>query len=149
MFCYGLKNFNGIQAQMLGMDDLSSAYKGAVIPHLITQELISLQQVSPNNPHFWVRERTQSNAEVDLVLVHSEFLIPVEIKSGSTGSLRSLHQFIDAADHPYAIRIYGGTFSIEKAITPNKKPYLLMNLPYYLGTQLPAYLTWIVQQQAV
>jgi predicted AAA+ superfamily ATPase len=143
----GLVNYTlSIQAQMLGMDDLSSAYKGAVIPHLITQEFISLQNISPNNPHFWVREKLQSNAEVDLVLVQGEFLIPVEIKSGSTGSLRSLHQFIDAADHPYAIRIYGGAFSIEKAITPNKKPYLLMNLPYYLGTQLPAYLRWLVQQ---
>jgi predicted AAA+ superfamily ATPase len=146
----GLVNYTlSIQAQMLGMDDLSSAYKGAVIPHLITQELISLQTISPNNPLFWVREKSQSNAEVDLVLVHGEFLIPVEIKSGSTGSLRSLHQFIDAADHPYAVRIYGGAFSIEKAITPNKKPYLLMNLPYYLGTQLPAYLPWLVQQNVV
>lgn len=146
----GLVNYTlSIQAQMLGMNDLSSAYKGAVIPHLITQELISLQTISPNNPNFWVREKSQSNAEVDLVLVHREFLIPVEIKSGSTGSLRSLHQFIDAADHPYAIRIYGGAFSIEKAITPNKTSYLLMNLPYYLGTQLPAYLTWLVQQEVI
>jgi uncharacterized protein len=144
----GLVNYTlSIQAQMLGMNDLNSAYKGAIIPHLITQELISLQKVSPNNPIFWVREKSQSNAEVDLVLVHREFLIPVEIKSGSTGSLRSLHQFIDASDHPYAIRIYGGVFSIAKAITPNKKPYLLMNLPYYLGTQLPAYLTWLVEQK--
>ncbi|SEW17742.1 hypothetical protein SAMN05428988_2764 [Chitinophaga sp. YR573] len=146
----GLVNYTlSIQAQMLGMDDLSSAYKGAVIPHLITQELISLQTVSPNNPLFWVREKSQSNAEIDLVQVYREFLIPIEIKSGSTGSLRSLHQFIDAVDHPYAIRIYGGTFSIEKAITPNKKPYLLMNLPYYLGTQLPDYLPWLVQQNIV
>lgn len=144
----GLVNYAlAIQAQMLGIDDLSSTYKGAVIPHLITQEFISLQNVSPNQPHFWVRQKLQSNAEVDLVLVCREFLIPVEIKSGSTGTLRSLHQFIEAADHPFAIRIYGGSFSVEKAITPGKKPYLLMNLPYYLGTQLPAYAEWLVQQQ--
>jgi len=45
--------------------------------------------------------------------------------------------FIDAADHPYAVRIYGGAFSIEKAITPNKKPYLLMNLPYIWAYGFP------------
>lgn len=135
-----------IQAQMLGMNDLNSAYKGAVIPHLIIQEFVSLFTISSNKPNFWVREKAQSNAEVDLVLMHHELLIPVEIKSGSTGTLRSLHQFIESVDHPYAIRIYGGNFSIEKAITPNKKPYLLLNLPYYLGTQLPGYLDWFVTQ---
>lgn len=144
----GLVNYTlSIQGQMLGMDNLNSAYKGAIIPHLVTQEFISLQSISNNKPNFWVREKAQSNAEVDLVLVHQELLIPVEVKSGSTGSLKSLHQFLEASDHPYAVRIYGGNFSVEKAITPNKKPYLLMNLPYYLGTQLPAYLDWFVTQK--
>jgi hypothetical protein len=76
--------------------------------------------------------------------VYNKFVIPIEIKSGSTGSLKSLHQFIEAADHPYAIRMYGGVFKIEQAITPNKKPYLLMNLPYFAGTVLPRYIEWFV-----
>jgi len=144
----GLVNYTlSIQAQMLGMDDLNSAYKGAIIPHLVTQEIISLQAITSSKPNFWVREKAQSNAEVDLVLIHRDLLIPIEIKSGSTGSLRSLHQFIEAVDHPYAIRIYGGNLSVEKAISPNKKNYLLMNLPYYLGTRLPEYLDWFVTQK--
>jgi len=52
---------------MLATQDLSSAYKGAVIPHLVTQELISLQSITALTPHFWVREKTQSSAEVDLL----------------------------------------------------------------------------------
>lgn len=143
----GLVNYTlGIQAEMLGMNDLNSAYKGAVIPHLVTQELISLQSISAHKPNFWVREKSQSNAEVDLLYSYQRFVIPIEIKSGSTGTLRSLHQFIDAVDHPYAIRMYAGTFNVEKAVTPNKKPYLLMNLPYYAGTSLPQYIEWFVQQ---
>jgi len=74
-------------------------------------------------------------------------VIPIEIKSGSTGSLKSLHQFIDASDHPYAIRMYAGALKVENAVTPNKKPYLLMNLPYYAGTTLPQYIEWFVQQR--
>jgi hypothetical protein len=93
-----------------------------------------------------VREKAQSNAEVDLLYAYGKFVIPIEIKSGSTGSLKSLHQFIEAADHPYAIRMYAGAFKVEKAITPNKKPYLLMNLPYYAGTALLQYIEWFVQQ---
>ena len=74
-------------------------------------------------------------------------LIPIEIKSGSTGSLKSLHQFIEAADHPYAIRMHAGALKVEKAVTPNKKSYLLLNLPYYAGTVLPQYIKWFVQQK--
>jgi predicted AAA+ superfamily ATPase len=143
----GLVNYAlGIQLEMLAMSDLNGAYKGAVIPHLVTQELISLQSISSHKPNFWVREKSQSNAEVDLLYSYNNMIIPIEIKSGSTGSLKSLHQFIDAADHPYAIRMYAGVFSIEKAITPDKKPYLLMNLPYYAGTSLLQYIEWFVQQ---
>lgn len=144
----GLVNYSlGIQAEMLAMDDLNSAYKGAVIPHLVTQELISLQSISAHKPNFWVREKAQSNAEVDLLYAYKQLIIPIEIKSGSTGTLKSLHQFIEAADHPYAIRMYAGPLKIENAVTPNKKPYLLMNLPYYAGTALPQYIEWFVGQK--
>lgn len=143
----GLVNYTlGIQAEMLAMEDLSSAYKGAVIPHLLTQELISLQCKSAHTPNFWVREKHQSSAKVDLLYTYKQLAIPIEIKSGSAGSLKSLHQFIGASDHPYAIRMYGGSFKVDKAITPGKKPYLLMNLPYYAGTLLPRYIEWFMQQ---
>ncbi len=143
----GIANYTlGIQAQMLGMEDLNSAYKGTVIPHLVTQELISLNTISNHKPNFWVRDKKQSKAEVDLLFSYKEKTIPIEIKSGATGSLKSLHQFIDASEHPYAVRIYGGEFKIEKAITPTGKPYLLMNMPYYLGTKIPGHVEWFVEK---
>ena len=72
-------------------------------------------------------------------------VIPIEIKSGSTGSLKSLHQFIESANHPYAVRIYAGEFEVQTTKTPNGVPYLLMNLPYYLGTLLPEYLDYFTK----
>ena len=72
-------------------------------------------------------------------------VIPIEIKSGSTGSLKSLHQFIERTNHPYAIRIYAGGFSVQETKTPNGTPYLLMNLPYYLGTQIPEYINYFIK----
>ncbi|MFC3560161.1 ATP-binding protein [Pedobacter jamesrossensis] len=144
----GLVNYAlGIQTELLGMSDLSSSFKGALIPHLVTQELISLEQISSHKPYFWVREKSQSSAEVDLLYVYKNLVIPIEIKSGATGSLKSLHQFIDTSAHHYAIRIYGGVFKLERAITPSQKPYLLLNLPYYTGTCLPQYVEWLVQQE--
>ncbi|WP_158861320.1 ATP-binding protein [Lunatibacter salilacus] len=142
----GLVNYTlGIQGQLLGMEDFGSAYKGSLIPHLVTQELISLQVYSDQKPNFWVREKNQSSAEVDLVYVWQDKIIPIEIKSGATGSLRSLHQFVEIADHPYAVRIYGGIFQVEKTQTPQGKPYLLMNLPYYLGTKIRENIEWFIK----
>ena len=71
-------------------------------------------------------------------------MIPIEIKSGSTGTLKSLHQFIDAAPHPFAARIYGGEFKVENAVTPAGKRFILMNLPYYLGTKINECLSLLV-----
>jgi predicted AAA+ superfamily ATPase len=144
----GLINYTiGIQSQLLGMDDLSSAYKGALVPHLVTQELISMQSISDQKPNFWVREKKQSSAEVDLVLSYQNKIIPIEIKSGPTGSLRSLHQFIEASNHQFAVRVYGGEFRIEETQTPSGKPYQLMNLPYYLGTMINEYVGWFVKSK--
>jgi uncharacterized protein len=143
----GLLNHNlRIQADMLYLKDLSFAYKGSIIPHLIIQEIMSLQIFSYYKPHFWVREKTQSSAEVDLVIVSGEKAVPVEIKSGPTGTLRSLHQFIEHSSHPYAVRIYANYFKIERHKTPGGKEFLLMNLPYYLGTQLRKYVDYFVSE---
>ncbi|NGF55703.1 ATP-binding protein [Parapusillimonas sp. SGNA-6] len=143
----GLVNYSlRIQAEMLGMDDLNQAYKGAIIPHLVAQELISIENSGDVRPVFWVREKSQSQAEVDLLLSYRDKVVPVEIKSGKTGSLRSLHQFIEQSGARHAIRIYGGEFVLERTQTPNKQPYLLLNLPYYLGSTLPKYLPWLLEQ---
>ncbi|MDP2089469.1 MAG: AAA family ATPase [Flavobacteriaceae bacterium] len=135
----------GISAQMLVLDDLSQSYKGAIIPHIITQELISIQNKKVELPHFWVREKKQASSEVDLVYAIDDKIIPIEIKSGSTGTLKSLHQFIERTNHPYAVRIYAGEFEIQETKTPNGVPYLLMSLPYYLGSLIPEYLAYFIK----
>lgn len=138
-----------IQGQMLAMDDLGNAFKGAIIPHLVTQELISLNTFSNMKPHFWVREKVQASSEVDLVYPHRDKAIPIEIKSGATGTLKSLHQFMDRVGHPYAIRMYAGEYRVEKTKTNAGTSFLLMNLPYYLGTQLPNYVEHFVTEYSL
>ena len=130
---------------MLSLNDLSPLFRGAVMPHLLFQELISTQRLETRKPCLWVREKKQSTAEVDLVYPYRDKVIPIEIKSGADGTLRSLHQFVDQSTHSYAVRIYAGSFSVIKTNTPGGKPYWLMNLPYYLGTRIPEYIAWLVE----
>lgn len=146
----GIVNFElKVQAELLRLNDLSDSYKGSLIPHMITQELMSLNTYKDDKPMFWVREKRNSQAEVDLIYQFGTYVIPIEIKSGKTGTLKSLHQFIDACPHCYAIRVYGGEFSVEKQNTPNGKPYFLMNLPYYLGTKIPEYISYLVKEYSI
>lgn len=138
----GLLNYkSGVQSSLLGIDDLSKAYKGALIPHLITQELIA---VSHETPLFWVREKTQSSAEVDLIQAYNGQIFPIEIKSGATGTLKSLHEFIDAGTLKKGIRMFAGEWSLQKSKTRRGNAFMLLNLPYYLGSQLP--LKWLLDR---
>ncbi|MEA3392503.1 MAG: AAA family ATPase [Candidatus Marinimicrobia bacterium] len=145
----GIVNYTlGIQAEMLKLGDLSNEYRGAIIPHMMTQELMSMNVLNDNKPCFWVRESTQSSSEVDLLMTYNKMLIPVEIKSGKAGRMRSLHQYIDTCDHSYAIRLYAGKFSIEEHQTSSGTPYYLMNLPYYCATKLNEYIEYLVETKS-
>jgi predicted AAA+ superfamily ATPase len=143
----GLVNYYaGIQKELFQSDDISQFYEGRIAEHIIGQELLALNSSSLHRMNFWVREKKQSNAEVDYVLVHNDKLIPTEVKSGSTGRLRSLHQYIDLAPHNYAVRFFSGKVKINEIQTINKKPFYLLNLPYFLAGELERYLDWFISQ---
>lgn len=140
-----LNNGLGIQAQLIGLNDLSDFYRGRIMQHVVFQQLQAQYTSLGSNLHFWVREKVNSTSEVDLIYPHEQYLIPVEVKSGAQGRLRSLHQFMDRTNHPYAVRLLSNKVSIEKVITPEGKPYTLLNMPYYLATRIPQYVKWLVK----
>lgn len=142
----GLLNYYvGIQKDIIGTDDLNSIYQGTMIEHLIGQELLAFQFGALSKLHFWVREKKGSSAEVDYLFQFNSMVIPIEVKSGADGSLKSLHSYMDSAPHGYAMRLYSGQLKITNAVTANGKPFQILNLPYYLGTQIEKYLSWFVQ----
>jgi predicted AAA+ superfamily ATPase len=144
----GLMNyFAGIQKEVLSTDDLNKVYQGSMIEHLVGQELLAFQHQSLSGLHFWVREKKTSVAEVDYLYSFEGKLIPIEVKSGSEGKLRSLHLFMDEAPHNIAVRFYAEKVSITKATTPAGKQFKLLNLPYYAVSQINKYLTWIKTQE--
>ncbi|NUQ26462.1 MAG: ATP-binding protein [Saprospiraceae bacterium] len=138
-----------LQADMIGLEDLNNLYNGRIVQHLVTQELMAQYDMPSYKPCFWVRENASSQAEVDLLYVHTKYVIPVEVKSGESGTLRSLHQFMEACNHPYAIRLLANRFSVDRLQTTKGTPYLLMNLPYYLGTKIPAYASYFTATYAI
>jgi uncharacterized protein len=90
--------------------------------------------------YYWQREG-QSNAEIDYLIQYNDKIIPVEVKAGSVGSLRSLHYFMHERGFKLAVRIYSGEVSITPVqVTLNNGEsvsYRLLSIPFYLTEELP------------
>ena len=90
--------------------------KGEFIEAFVGQEILAYSSLySDHKLYYWHRESRGSNAEVDYVIQKDSDIIPIEVKSGTTGSLKSLWIFLDShAKSPYAIRFSKQTGSIDK-----------------------------------
>ncbi len=142
----GLLNYlAGLQPYYFQYSDLHSFYQGLMAEHIVRQELMAQDAEVNRKLLFWVREKGQSNAEIDILLAYKNYAIPVEVKSGKSGALRSLHQFVNESPHPFAVRLYAGKFEIVKSKTPEGKTYRLLNLPYFLAGRIQHYLDLLVE----
>ncbi len=140
----GLMNyFAQIQTEVLGTNNITDIYRGKVAEHIVGQELLAWKYNVLSQLNFWVREKVQSEAEVDFIYPYHGKLIPLEVKSGATGRLRSLHQYMDMAEHKIAIRYYSGNIQLDEVKTMNDKSYYLLSLPYFLVSQIEKYLDWM------
>jgi len=128
----GLINyFVGLQQYFFSEEDLQSIYRGVLAEHIVMQEILALEGNRLKKNCFWVREKGTSNAEVDLLLQHNGMLIPIEVKAGTAGRLRSLHSFIDLSKNMFAVRISSAPFSIDHIATSAGQKYTLMSVPFY------------------
>jgi len=71
--------------------DLLAIYRGTMAEQFVGQEMLISQNGSL---YYWDRQAKSSTAEVDYLAVIDGKIHPVEVKSGATGSLRSLHLFL-------------------------------------------------------
>lgn len=121
-----------IMGELVFNENISDSHRGHIAEHIVGQELLASSFSISNELHFWVREKIDSSAEVDYILPYKGKIIPIEVKSGSIGKLRSLHQFMDVAPHHNAVRVWQGPYSVEKAKTIAGTEFTLLNLPFYL-----------------
>ncbi len=132
-----LCNALNLQQELILKKDLQDAYRGKLIELATAQALFSASREAGHSIHFWVRDAKGSDAEVDFVIPIGSQLIPVEVKSGTGGSLKSLQLFMGEVEHNRAIRLYHGPIRIDKVQTFHKdRSFNLLNLPYFLAFRL-------------
>ncbi len=137
----------GLNWQTLArLDDTRLINEGTIAEQFIGQHLQALLADSPNRElTYWLREGRSANAEVDYVVALGGQIVPVEIKAGASGSMKSLHQFMGEKDVPLAVRFDAALPSVSAVratIKVGKQSkaveYPLYSLPLYLVERLEA-----------
>jgi len=128
----GLVNYAAnVQKEVFGAMDILDVWRGKIAEQIVAQELLALDNRVSNIRDFWVRNKKDSEAEVDFVLQFDNKVIPIEVKSGHNAKLRSLHLFMEEAPHDIAVRVWSQPFSVDKVTTQQGKNFKLINLPFY------------------
>jgi uncharacterized protein len=110
----------GLAQRMLGLIDeawlispVTMRNLGKVAEQLVAQEFVAYSSVkSAPELYYWHRESRSSNAEIDLVVTKKTDIVPIEIKSGKQGSMKSMYVFLDS--HPrtrYGLKISDGLYA--------------------------------------
>ena len=92
-------------ASILSADNVQTVNRGAIAETFVGTELVKAGSAYTPQPLFcWHREKAGSNAEVDYVVQLGSEIFPIEVKSGSKGSMQSLRIFLQAKNLTRGIR---------------------------------------------
>lgn len=126
----GLVNFtSGLQAEILLQKDLLLLNRGAIAEQFVGQELLAYaESYTQSQLYYWEREKRGSTAEVDYLTSVQQHIVPIEVKAGKTGTLKSLQLFLNERDLNLGVRISQQTFALEQRV---------LSIPLYMVGQLP------------
>jgi len=94
--------------------ELSAAFQGMLAEQFVAQQLVSQ---TDQKLYYWSRAESGASSEVDFIFIEAQKIIPVEVKAGKSGSLKSLHFLLENNQHiEKAIVFSQAKFGIEGKI---------------------------------
>jgi len=123
-------------------NSLSASVRGQMTEQLAGQELRLLASDSGDEPtlYYWQRDGGRPG-EIDYLLQIAARIIPVEVKAGAAGAMKSLHQFMFDKQLDLAVRFDRNPPSLSevsvKTTQGDSVMYRLVSLPLYLTWRLP------------
>ncbi len=137
----GLANTStGIPVKALQTAPVDGLLDGRVAEYAAGLLMASAQRRAQNLLHFWVRDSSRANAEIDYLVHTPEGLIPVEVKAGPAGKLKSLHQYLWRSNTTLGIRLHGGPLSDEQhqvSMPDGDLRFRLLSLPLFMAEYVP------------
>lgn len=110
--------------------------KGGLAEQFVGQQLRAAQ-TPLRDPQLFYWQRTGGRlGEIDYVIQHENRVVPMEVKSGKAGSMKSLHHFMAEKGHDFAVRCDINQPSVEdlavKTTIGKQTSYRLLSIPVYL-----------------
>lgn len=123
-----MQRMTSLAAEILLQPDLLLVGRGGLAEQWAGQELLA-NNLPTESPalYFWHREQAGSQAEVDFVIQVDEAIVPIEVKAGTTGTLRSLHRFLHEKKTTVGVRI---------SQKPLHREGNILHIPLYLVSEL-------------
>jgi uncharacterized protein len=112
----------GLLIQKSGLDyrslytkkTLIAAFNGALAEQFVLQQLVATHN---NDVCYWARTEQGASSEIDFVLTKLDQIIPIEVKAGKSGSLKSLHYLLSNNNHiKKAIVFSNAKFGVEAKV---------------------------------
>lgn len=120
------------------------AGKGVLAEQFVGQQLLS-SKPSYINPelYYWHPPRAEAQAEIDFLYTLGNEIIPIEVKSGKSGTIKSLQSFVIKKQTDRAIRISSNKPLREQLLArldEKQHSFTLLNLPFYLVNRIEQFL---------
>ncbi|TVR12844.1 MAG: DUF4143 domain-containing protein [Planctomycetota bacterium] len=117
--------------------DLSPSMRARLAEQMLAQALRARGPRSgdPSDLYYWQREGGRPG-EIDHLIQHHSRVVPIELKSGAAGAMKSLHQFVYDKGLDLAVRIHRHSPSRQdmdvRTTQGDHVRYRLLNLPLYM-----------------
>ena len=141
----GLSN-HILKLDILKLKDLVLANEGSLAEQFTGQQLITTGPFyKEKNLYYWLREKRNAEAEVDYIIQVGNKIVPVEVKAGKTGKLKSLQVFMFEKHLSTAIRINSDLPSSVQVQTKIKIENKLQSISFKL-ISIPLYLVLEIER---
>lgn len=123
-----VKRASFLDTALLYQEDLMLINQGLLAEQFVGQELLAYSdRKGEGKLFFWVREQKSSSAEIDFVIPVDHKILPVEVKAGTTGRLKSLKLFMNEKQSSIGVRISQAPLTLEAKV---------LSIPFYLIGEL-------------
>jgi len=76
--------------------ELSAAFQGMLAEQFVAQQLIA---ATNQQTFYWARTEPGASAEIDFVILSEGKILPIEVKAGKKGALKSLHYLLNTYEN--------------------------------------------------
>lgn len=122
----------GVTGDLYRSQDIMLINQGQVVEQFVGQELLAYApRYEVRDLYYWDRDVGTAQAEIDYLYTYKKYIIPIEVKAGKSGRLRSLHIFLKEKNARLGLKISSAPLSINDN---------LLSVPLYLLWKLPDFM---------